>query len=227
MHDLIPFEKQEVRPDDQMCGAAALCMVYRSLGLTCTQTKLWPAISRPGCRGRVARTQLLCRHALGLGLDALIVQADDPRRALRRCLDGGLRVILNHRLARDVPAGHYSVLLASDDAGVCLHDPFFGPNLRRGWPELSALWRPGGAEVIGRIFVALAVPPSGAPPCPACQTPLPETVSCPWCRQIVPLRPGAALGCLRPNCTQRSWRQVFCPHCDGAMVPSPGRAADE
>ena len=60
-----------------MCGAAALSMVYRALGIETTQEMIWEQIAREdGRRGRAARTYLLAQNALRHGLSAVGVPAD-------------------------------------------------------------------------------------------------------------------------------------------------------
>ena len=41
----IPYERQEDVDGNRMCGAAALCMVYRSFGVACTQADVWHAVA--------------------------------------------------------------------------------------------------------------------------------------------------------------------------------------
>src|SRR5262249_52843482 len=102
----IPYEPQRKVPDARMCGAAALCMVYRSFGIPCEQIEVWEQVAR-GPRGRrAARTHVLCQDAGRRGLSGLILQAADPWAALQRCAAHGLRVILNHRLSLAKPDGH-------------------------------------------------------------------------------------------------------------------------
>ena len=42
---MIPYEQQH---EQRSCGAAALCMVYRSLGLPANQSEIWQRVARPG-----------------------------------------------------------------------------------------------------------------------------------------------------------------------------------
>src|SRR5438309_779044 len=141
-HAEIPFEHQLDAPDPRMCGAAALCMVYRSFGLACEQAEIWSEIAR-GPRGRrLSRTQLLCQHAIRRGLSGLIVQASDPWAALQRCGAGGLRVILNHRLSATKLEGHYTVLVRLDEEAVFVHDPAAGPERRISRDDFHRLWKP-------------------------------------------------------------------------------------
>jgi hypothetical protein len=225
--DAIPFEAQQDTPAERRCGAAALCMVYRSFGLACTQAEVWQEIARPDSLGnRCARTYLLAQDALRRGLAALVVQADDAWQTLRACAAPGLRVILNHRIAPDSTAGHYSVLVGFGDEYALVHDPRRGPGRRLGREELLALWRPFRArsEITGQVLAAFA---DGSPPvaaCPSCGQSVPPSVPCLSCRAPIALRPAAALGCGTAGCPGRTWKRLFCPQCDTARVQIPGFA---
>jgi hypothetical protein len=222
----IPYEAQEDAPGDRRCGAAALCMALRSLGVSCSQAELWPAISRPAAGGvRRARTLLLCREAQRRGLEAVIVQARHPWEALRRGAGGAARLLLNHRASRGAGGGHYSVLLGVEEDAIVLHDPLAGPARRLAREEFLALWRPSPPEVAGHVFLAVARGPAAAADCPCCAAGVPAATCCPWCRGAVPLQPGV-LGCVADGCRERVWNQVFCPGCDGGVtaVAPPARA---
>ncbi len=223
----IPYERQLESPTRRTCGAAALCMAYRSLGIRQSQDMIWEQISQADASGRrVARTYLLARNALHHGLAALVLRAQPSRDAFTRWLDAGVRIILNHRLQADAPWGHYSVLVATEPAAVTVHDPQLGPDRRLAWPELLALWEPlpGGSEIGGRILVAVARRHAGAPlaaGCSSCGTALPREVTCPRCRSRIPLEPQAVLGCAAAACLQRTWETLFCPYCDLACTTLP------
>ncbi len=216
----IPFERQERASAERMCGAAALCMVYRSFGGGGSQWRVWERIARPDCRGkRAARTSLLAVNSLHHGLSAMVVEASDPWQTLVRCATGGVRVVLNHRLDLDSPLGHYTVLVEAGEQHVVVHDPQFGPNRRLTRSELLELWRPanGSCEIVGHILVAIARPDEASAGCELCGTPVPESIFCPGCRSAIPLRPTAALGCVQRDCPARTWRHLFCPYCDRRM----------
>src|SRR5437868_12294264 len=91
----IPFESQRTAPDPRMCGAAALCMVYRSFGLPADQGEVWKQVACSRQGRRLARTQPLCKDALRRGLSALILEARDPWAALRNCAAHAVQVVLN------------------------------------------------------------------------------------------------------------------------------------
>src|SRR5262245_29944119 len=208
----IPYESQE-RPAG--CGAAALAMVYRSLGLSCGQEELWSRVSRPRNGAPRGFTHLLCRDALGRGLCAVIVRPRDPWRTLTACLAASVRVILHHRIAADDPSGHYSVPVDIDDEGVTLHDPLLGASRRLAREELLRLWSPSGrsSEVVGNVLVAIT-DESDPGVCPSCEEPLPEKLACAACRFSICLRPAVAVGCLRSGCPGRRWEVCYCPSCD-------------
>ncbi|MEI4861631.1 hypothetical protein Q8G41_29010, partial [Klebsiella pneumoniae] len=71
----VPYERQVNTLSPRMCGAAALCMVYRSFGVVCSQEEVWPALVAPSATGvPCARTYLLCADALRRGLAAVTLQ---------------------------------------------------------------------------------------------------------------------------------------------------------
>src|SRR5262245_35025889 len=94
-----PYEKQADTLSTRMGGAAALCMVYRSLGLAGSQAEVWKKVARPNAQGDLAvRPHALAAAAMGSGLKAVALQARDPLQVLKRSQEQGLRVILNHCL---------------------------------------------------------------------------------------------------------------------------------
>ena len=109
----IPYVRQDRSDASQrMCGAAALCMVYRSLGLACCQAEVWQRIARSNGRGiRRTRTYLLATDAVSRGLAAMVIQASEPWPLLFQCQEQGVKVILSHRLRPGSRSGHYTVLL--------------------------------------------------------------------------------------------------------------------
>jgi hypothetical protein len=206
----IPYEAQE-RPDG--CAAAALAMVYRSLGLACAQAELWPRVSgrvRGAPRGK---THLLCQDALSRGLRAAIVRASSPWPALRACFAAGIRVILHHRLSEGDGSGHYSVLAGLEGASLSLHDPLLGPGRALGQDEFLRLWGPRGREGVGHVLVAVAAS-AGEMVCDVCGEAWPEAIPCAGCGGAVGLRPAEALGCLADGCAGRRWAECYCPACD-------------
>ncbi len=223
----IPYEKQIDPTSRRLCGAAALCMVYRSFGLDCSQAELATKVTTPAPSGNeAARTYLLAQDALTRGLSALVLRAKDPLRTLKRCQHPQLRAILNHRPQRESPNGHFTVLVEVAGDMVVVHDPLSGPNRRVPQRDLLDLWRPlvGGSEITGQVLVALAKDSPAAAPCPTCGGIIPETIVCSGCRKAVALRPATVLGCLNPACLERAWETVFCPFCDSSLFAAAGKA---
>lgn len=220
LHVEVPYEKQE---DAWMCGAASLCMVYRSLEVPCVQADVWERVvyhdewGRPG-----ARTRDLAHDALRRGLNVLVLQARHAWELLERCLSQSLRVILNHRLAYGLSHWHFSVLQSIDDGHAVLQDPYTGPGRRKSRDEFIELWQPEDEYAAGtaHVLVALARPVLARQPgrCDACDTPVPETKVCPECRKAIVLQPAGALGCIRDGCPERHWLRIFCPHCDAGLT---------
>jgi hypothetical protein len=213
----IPYEQQADPQDGRMCGAAALSMVYQSLGKPATQADLWPKISKYNRFGSLtAASHRIAQVALDEGFVALAIQARYPLQALRTCRDNGIRAILNHRLKEDVPTGHFSVLVDVDDEAAILHDPYFGPSRRVPHAELIDLWNPRylNAEITGNVLIGIAPPQEPAASCRICGTAIPASIDCPNCKNPVPLQPAVLLGCVGAGCAARLWNYICCPACD-------------
>ena len=218
----IPYERQEDPQTDRLCGAAALCMAYRSFGHSVTQTDVWPRISKHDRRGSMTgMTYLMTQDALARGFSALAVQSRHPLQVLRVCRESGIRAVLNHRLRADSPEGHYTVLVDVDAESVTVHDPWFGPSRRMSHAELLDLWLPrfAGSEITGNVLIALAAGETPAAPCSRCGSAIPPRADCPGCGKSVPLQPASVLGCIGAGCSARLWNRVFCPFCNRDLSP--------
>jgi hypothetical protein len=160
-------------------------------------------------------------------LAAVIIQARDPQRVLLRSHDDSSRLILNHRVHFESPAGHFTVLLGSAEDHLVLHDPQHGPAIRLLTSDLLKLWEPGDgiSEILGRVLVAIGKPEEGAVACPVCRAPIPESIPCPGCERLIPLRPAALLGCMKSDCRGRNWELLICPHCATAVADISGKTA--
>src|SRR5262245_8109097 len=179
-HALVPYEQQA---SPRRCGAAALCMVYRSLGMTVTQDEVWPTLTTATSKENPsARTHRLAADALCRRLAALVVQALDPWSFLELCRRHQTRVILNHRSTLQSWTGHYSVLVHQSADRVLVHDPHFGPNRQISREELLQLWRPTAhpqCEITGNAVVAIAATPGETHACSVCAAGVPESLPCP------------------------------------------------
>src|SRR5262249_38009018 len=144
------------------------------------------------------------------GLTALTLQSREPWEFLQLALWEGIRLVLNHRVSTDSPAGHYSVLLRADTKSVVVHDPLFGPARRLARAEFLDLWqpRPGGCEITGGVLVAFAPVLPQINDCCQCGEPIPESLICPGCWSPIPLQPGSILGCVAADCRGRTWERV-------------------
>jgi hypothetical protein len=216
----MPYERQLNTLSPRMCGAAALCMVYRSFGLVCSQEELWPGITAPSTSGpSCARTYMLCADALRRGFAAVTLQVRRALDLLRAALEQEVRVIVNHRPGLNSPGGHFSVVTAMDADGLTIHDPWLGPARRFDQAEWLKLWRPGWAnsEVRGNLAVFVGRFKAESHRCRLCERLLPSQLLCPTCRKEIPLRPGPVLGCLDFNCPERTWDLLFCPWCDAEL----------
>ncbi len=221
----IPYERQTDPVSNRMCGSAALCMVYRSFGMSCSQAELAAKLTTPTSPGQSgARSYLLAKDALTRGLSAMVLRAREPLRILKACRDQRLRVILNHRPRLDSLHGHFTVLvdLAADD--IVVHDPLIGPNTRIRVDDLFNLWQPLGpqSEITGNVLIVLAKGRQQTALCRRCGSTIPDAITCPGCGQSVPLSPASVLGCTLSSCPERAWETLFCPGCDCVLTATPG-----
>lgn len=204
------YEPQMTIAGARTCGAAALCMVYRSLGRECSQEEVWARLSAGGRTRGGLRTHRLAADALSQGLAALVMQATAPWQLLQTCFAAGVEVILNQRLAIDSPWGHYTVLDRIDAETAWVHDPQFGPGRPIPKAELLQLWQGfhGRSEICGNVAIVISDPPD--PVNGGC-----KSTCCPHCQQTILLHPTAALDCGRGSC--RSWSRLHCPSCDWSI----------
>ncbi len=212
-----PYVRQANALTDRSCGAACLSMVYAALGQEVPQAAIWPAIAKENKFGSLSSTtHLMVRHALRRGLAACAVQARHPLQALRVCRQNGIHAIINHRLSSDVPTGHYSVLVETDDRSALLHDPLYGPDRRLSHAELLEVWQPrfSNSEIAGNVVIGIAREASLTSKCFLCRATLLNEVQCPKCGNRVDLQPAPLLGCVNYGCLARLWSYVCCPACD-------------
>jgi hypothetical protein len=211
----LPYERQAASTD--RCGAAALCMVYRSFDVAFSQAEIWPAITTGGSSR--ARTYLLCADALRRGFAAVTLQVRQSLGLLRTALEHEVRVIVHHRQSLNSRWGHYSVLVGMDEEGLAIHDPLLGPGQRFDQAEWLKLWRPGWGNHEVRGNLAVFIGPRATEPlsCRTCERVLPPNVPCPTCRKEIPLRPGVVLACPESSCPERTWDLLFCPWCDAEL----------
>ncbi len=223
----IPYEKQSGAQPNRMCGAACLSMAYRSFGKEVPQEAIWQNISKPNRFGTISSmTYLMAQDAANRGFSAVAVQARHPLQTLRICHKAGIRAIVNHRVRRDAPDGHYSLLVGMDNQYAFFHDPLLGPSRRLTHAELLELWMPNFAtsEVPGHGLIALA--PASHPmlgQCEICHKPIPPEATCPRCQKTVSLLPDAVLSCIDDRCIARMWERVCCPFCNHTWTFQPGQ----
>ena len=196
-------------------------MVYRSLGFPCEQRSIWQRIAEEVRAGvHATRTHRLARDACQQGFEAAILQTDQPAELLKHLVEAKVRVILNHRLDRHSPCGHYSVLLRFDGRIIELHDPERGPGRALPWSEFAEYWGPieGPSETVGNVLVAIAPRSAEVRPCATCGRAGPAEWLCPRCGQSSPVGAVAWLGCSKSVSGDPLWRRRFCPHCDWAAA---------
>jgi hypothetical protein len=220
----LAYEQQQSADRQRMCGAAALSMIYRSLGTPVAQAELWGNIARPDAGGNYcAHSFLLAADALQRGYAAMTLAIRDPWRALQRGMAYGLRMIVNYRMRLSSRTGHFAVVVRVDELSIALHDPQLGPERRITQAEFLKLWRPGPgkSEVSGNVLIAIAAAPGERAACSLCGALIPEEIRCSACGAAVPLQPAALLGCTGRECSQRVWEHVFCCWCDASLdLPS-------
>lgn len=217
----IPFEAQLNSDGQRTCGAAALNMVYKSMGIVLSQQAVWRVISLPDALGgRFSRTYRLPFDAVLRGVHAIAFKALDPIQAVQRILATGSSVIMNHRLHEDTRYGHYTVALSANDSSIEFHDPEFGPSQKRSTVVMRALWQPkfDNCEITGNFLIAVALTPAPHT-CGVCGVMSPANVTCPVCNVSFALQPAYALGCVNAGCSSRLWELVLCPYCDAAFPP--------
>jgi hypothetical protein len=213
-HTAIPFVGQQpIDGNHRTCAAAALAMVYGSLGCGESQNSIWQRIVTGATSTDHIATYQLARDALDRGLAAVVLRAGaDPIAPLKRLLNTGWRAVVNHRLATDQRWGHFSVVVAADDRHVVLHDPQRGPHCVYSHDDWLRLWQPAAenTEATGLVVVAIARPRRSA-----VQTEL----VCPRCDALIQLAEDLLrTAAERPNAC---WECLFCPRCDAALcLPS-------
>ena len=193
-----------------MCGAAALCMVYRSFGVACTQADVWHAVAG----GTPAPPPADLRRFLA----PWVRRFDRPGRApwdlLRVCERNSIRAIVNHRIAHTSPHGHYTVLVGLDDGWAVVHDPKAGPARNLDRTLLLQLWQPNGpaSEITGRVLVAIVRREHATVVvCSRCQAPIPESTRCGRCAATIRLQPAAVLGVSPRTAVDGSGKPFFAP----------------
>lgn len=214
------YEMQKSAETNRMCGAAALSMVYRSLGKTISQSEIWPRIAKPDSHGTMySRSYLLCADALNQGFHSIIIKAKDPVNVLKLCNDNSVRVILNHRLRPDSSLGHYTVLFDISSRFVIVNDPQFGPKRKILHQVIRDLWLPKGdnCEITGNILIAISKKPCDKTNCCLCNAIIPDSIECPNCNKHIPLQPKSILGCVRKSCSERTWTRIFCSSCSEGL----------
>lgn len=212
------------------CGAAALAMVLGRYGVMQSPEKISVELSTIGPNGMPRiRTHRLADYARNLGLSAMVTRLEEPWKALVRSAEADFGVIINHRIDRLKPTGHFSVLAQLDqEAGqAVLNDPQNGPNLKKSREELLELWSPNfqGSQIAGFVAVVIAERPLGGVSglCAHCNDSQANQNPkvCKGCFKVIEPLPGHVLGCLSGDCLNRLWMKIFCPTCDRVWVPDP------
>lgn len=211
---VIPFYPQ-INP--YACGAACLQMAYESLGIIREQAQIWASVQTFPYRSG-APMQRMVQHAIGVGLDAMTIQARDPWTAAIHCANAGIRLIVNQRPNPDASIGHFTLLANAADDEAVLFDPMFGMPRTVTKSQMLGMWTSRtGDRNPGSMLIALRRPDMLAHRCAGCLAPLRMECKCPGCLQTVRLAPPSILQCTE-GCERRNWKTVYCPHCDSGMA---------
>ena len=192
----IPYEKQEAEYAMRRCGAAALSMVLRSFALETNQEQIWNEAQN---KGRI-ETVNLARLAGRFGIDAIVGRLVEPWKFLLN-LDDNRRFILNHRIRKDSPLGHFSVFVgfSNDEKSVIVHDPQLGPNQEISRADLYELWMPQKipSEITGLVGILFTNDPTDC-----------DRIQCEKCGN-----PGNI-----PTQTENHfWSRIFCANCGSVL----------
>lgn len=210
------FEPQLQVPRQRMCGAAALVMAYRKMGVYVDQRDVWNNIATEHHGNFRAHTFRMAQDAIKRGLDALIIQSHQPWNILKTCWRNNVSAIVNHRVDTNSSEGHYSMLAGIGYETIKLSDPLLGPEIEREQSSFLDSWLPRGdqCEIAGNVLLAIANPSEQPSVWSHCNRPFDDAVLCCRCDLPISLKPAMALGCWNPTCTQRLWCRIFCPQCD-------------
>lgn len=205
------FERQSNTTGRRTCGAAVLCMVYRSFGFEADHDAIWDELHSPENNGAAPgktpnlRTNALVKHLRENrpGFDALAVRIGSPWEFLLEFKATEQRLILNHRTRPNSPEGHFTLLCGLDPERerVYLHDPQAGPFRELKKAEILPLWQPIKGrrnEISGNIAIIVAqkpdIPKNYATTCQTCAADFSKEfiadyenfeIFCPQCDRVI------------------------------------------
>lgn len=136
-----------------LCGGAALEMVFRYWGHTSVRAADFAPLVEPG---RGIRTGDLAQAASSRGWTSLVVDdvPEDPRARIRDELGRGRPLIALIEVAANTY--HYVVIVGATDDVVVFHDPARAPFRTESWTEFDRVWRLAGR------WMLLVLPTDGA-----------------------------------------------------------------
>lgn len=136
-----------------LCGGAALEMVFRYWGETSVRVADFASLVDPG---RGIRTGDLAQAATSRGWTSLVLDdvPDDPRARIRDELGRGRPLIALIEVAASTY--HYVVIVGVTDDVVVFHDPARAPFRTESWKEFDRAWRLAGR------WMLLVLPRPGA-----------------------------------------------------------------
>ena len=214
----IPFEKQIEKPNNRMCGAACLSMIYKYYGIPDDQLSIWSRIKdKDGIGNLFAFTYKICADLLNHNINSLIIQAIKPLEVLKICDKNNFSAILVHRVKRNSNFGHFTVFNKIEGDRININDPMKDKPTRIYKKTILDLWKDtGGDEVFGNILIPITKNHTDKYLCSECKKEIPISLKCPNCNaeQVIPLTPKETLGCVNDGCSQKTWNFIVCPFCD-------------
>ncbi len=221
----IPYERQHDSHNNRTCGAAALTMVYRSLGLSCAQNELWDQIkSVDSFGGFYSKAHKLCLNSLEKGFDSVCFSAKDPIKAIKFCSKYSINCILGHRQFIGSKFAHFTVLVYVKDEAVFIHDPELGSKKGRNrevlFGELLDLFKSDisqGDYIAENLIIVITNKKANINKCNSCDENFPKIINCPNCNKLIPLSPSLIFGCFNPSCLENNIKNLYCPFCDAGL----------
>ncbi len=140
-----------------LCGGAALEMVFRYWGETSVRAADFSPLVEPG---RGIHTGELAQAASSRGWTSLVVDdvSEDPRARIREELGRGRPLIALIEVAANTY--HYVVIVGATDDVVVFHDPARKPFRAESWNEFDRVWRLAGRWML--LVIPSASPRTGA-----------------------------------------------------------------
>lgn len=218
---LRPYDKNfphEFQESTYGCGAAALTMVYKSLGLKVTQKEVLERVVftvDQDTGEQSCSTHRMVLDSLLRRFETLHVRAINPIDMLKACQKHSVRAVTHERAGPNRLVGHATAFLGIDDHFVWQHCSALGPFRPIRHNDLLEVMAPLGVSDIGwgNWITLISNPFVVKRSCKLCGIEIPEWVTCPECKKSFELKPSAPLGCFQEDCSGRAWLDISCPYC--------------